>query len=161
MREKFIDLSELLELIRKGNAPTIIKFRGVPYYRDSVSGDYRSPLMLSDQPGLTANTRRNLLTQLAISESLKTTAGGGKKSLDAFWPILDSAEKVYLGHVLKPFRGDVKGIVKRGNNAFEWIRVELIRRTGYEYFTLPTFKAGRMYKGMELDKEYTIGELEL
>ena len=81
-------------------------------------------------------------------------------------PILDEAEKKYLSNVIKPFRGKVKYIVKRNENEseykseyFESIRV--VFEGSYWTLFFPYFEKGTMYKGMELDKEYTLEELGL
>lgn len=77
-------------------------------------------------------------------------------------PILDEAEKRYLSNVIKPFRSEVKYIVKRNENKseyFEDIRVVFEGRYSTLYF--PYFKKGTMYKGMETDKEYSLDDLGL
>lgn len=70
--------------------------------------------------------------------------------------ILDDAEKRYLSAVIRPFRNDVTEICKNGGKEFEYIRFN-----GRKYFFLPSFYAGTMYKGMELDRWYTLEELGL
>lgn len=75
-------------------------------------------------------------------------------------PILDDVEKKYLSAVIKPFRSRVKYIVKIIScDEFE----QCIEIAFYnEYCTyLPYFKANTMYKGMELNKEYSLEELGL
>lgn len=79
-------------------------------------------------------------------------------------PILDEKEKEYLSNVIKP-----KDIINRlcyiakrqgsfGISAdMEYINIGL----DDEYFSLPYFKKGTMYRGMELDKKYTLEELGL
>lgn len=77
-------------------------------------------------------------------------------------PILDEAEKRYLSNVIKPFRSEVKYIVKRNENKseyFEDIRVVFEGRYSTLYF--PYFEKGTMYKGMETDKEYSLDDLGL
>ena len=79
--------------------------------------------------------------------------------------ILDDDEKEYLGNVIKPFRDRVIVIVKGtipGYNGKEFISFlvqspELCK----EYFSLPMFDMGTMYKGMKPDKKYTLEELGL
>ncbi len=74
--------------------------------------------------------------------------------------ILDKEEKEYLEAVLRPFKDRVDRIVKYFNS-----RVN--RQFIYIFFTddvgikLPYFKANTMYKGMEVDKKYTLKELGL
>lgn len=72
-------------------------------------------------------------------------------------PILDEAEKEYLSNVIKPFRNRVKYIAKYEDCGKELIYINL----EYEEISLPYFEPKAMYKGMELDKEYTLEELGL
>lgn len=75
-------------------------------------------------------------------------------------PVLDDAEREYLSAVIRPFRNRVKYIVKTYglSEARQFIRI--IMRDG-EYSNLPFFKGGTMYKGMKVDKQYTLQELGL
>lgn len=93
---------------------------------------------------------------------------GFKKITDFFnWleqeykpPILDDVEKAYLSAVIKPFRKDVEWIEKLNPsslNGKQYLRIELIN----DYFTLPVFEKGTMYKGMKRGKRYTLEELGL
>ena len=75
--------------------------------------------------------------------------------------ILDKEEKEYLSAVIKPFRDEILYIVK--HNA-------LVEDIDYQYISIglsepnmsfPTFRKGTMYKGMELNKKYTLKELGL
>lgn len=72
--------------------------------------------------------------------------------------LLDKVEKKYLSEVIRPFREEVTAIEK------------LETYTGKEYILIilkddsmsfPSFKKGRMYKGLELEKRYTPEELGL
>ena len=74
--------------------------------------------------------------------------------------ILDDVEKAYLSAVIKPFRKDVECIEKLNPsclNGKQYLRIELIN----DYFTIPIFAKGTMYKGMRMGKRYTLKELEL
>lgn len=73
--------------------------------------------------------------------------------------ILDEAEKRYLRGVIRPFRARMKYIMKEDINyaTKEYIRIDL----GREMINLPKFDSGSMYKGMKLNKEYTLEELGL
>lgn len=74
--------------------------------------------------------------------------------------VLDDVEKEYLSAVIKPFRSRVKYIVKIIScDEFEQC-IEIAFYNGYCTY-LPYFKANTMYKGMELDKNYTPEELGL
>ena len=75
-------------------------------------------------------------------------------------PILDDVEKAYLSAVIKPFREDVEYIEKLNPSCLkgkQYLRIELIN----DYFTLPIFAEGTMYKSMERGKRYTLKELGL
>ena len=77
-------------------------------------------------------------------------------------PILDDEEREYLSAVIKPFRKDVEYIVKLPK--FEWIQEAIYIHIGRSWrgnIELPTFKKGMMYKGMEINKRYTLEELDL
>lgn len=73
--------------------------------------------------------------------------------------ILTDKEKAYLTAVAKPFRGDIKYIEKR----FFVLNSEyiMICFRNNETLSFPTFKTGKMYKGMEAKKCYNLEELGL
>lgn len=77
-------------------------------------------------------------------------------------PILDDAEREYLKAVFKPFASRIKSVKKRRCNEMwegtEYIQV-LIKEPAGDNAQLPVFKAGTMYKGMNLNKAYTLDEL--
>lgn len=79
-------------------------------------------------------------------------------------PILNDAEKEYLGNIIKPFRNRIIWIGKSVYIPGEYIEIYLRHYddgcSSYS-IVLPYFKKGTMYKGMELDKEYTLAELGL
>lgn len=74
--------------------------------------------------------------------------------------ILDDAEKRYLRGVIRPFRDKVKSITKfadtRCTEEYIYMVIE-----GPADACLPRFDGNTMYKGMELEKEYTLEELGL
>lgn len=74
--------------------------------------------------------------------------------------ILTDKEKDYLSAVIKPFRGDVEYIEKINHsnvNDDQYLCIALEN----DRCVLPNFKKGTMYKGMEVDKAYTLEELGL
>lgn len=75
--------------------------------------------------------------------------------------ILDEQEKKYLRGVIRPFRDRVKSIKKREHYDHLWqdIVIYIKDHKGHLYF--PEFEPNTMYKGMEVDKEYTLEELGL
>lgn len=73
--------------------------------------------------------------------------------------ILTDKEKAYLSAVINPFREKVEYIQKcfdLGSKAYIYIYV---KKCGSMIF--PTFRKGTMYKGMEVNKKYTLEELGL
>ena len=75
--------------------------------------------------------------------------------------ILTEKEKAYLSSVIKPFREKVESIKKFENyySAQEYIHIAM--KKGTDYCSLPWFRKGTMYKGMEAYKLYTLEELGL
>ena len=73
--------------------------------------------------------------------------------------ILDDTEKRYLSGIIRPFKKMVVFIKKTCNCVgFKWIEIAV---EGNRTITFPGFKNDEMYKGMKLEKEYTIEELGL
>lgn len=73
-------------------------------------------------------------------------------------PILDDKEKEYLSAVIRPWRKKVIHIKKSGTEKSEYLSINIREPFGV---MLPYFKAGTMYKGMELDREYSLEELDI
>lgn len=73
-------------------------------------------------------------------------------------PKLDDKEKEYLSGVIRPFRKYIYGILKRECDGCEYIT--FFNSRGYN-IDLPFFEKGTMYNGMELNREYSLEELEL
>lgn len=71
--------------------------------------------------------------------------------------ILDKQEKEYLSAVIKPFRDRVNYIIKMSGGSGEYIGIYITDDVAF----LPHFKKKSMYKGMELDRKYTLEELGL
>ena len=85
-----------------------------------------------------------------------------KLTLEIEEPILDDAERKYLSGVIRPFRNRICSIVKEGYSNIEYIQIKYDKVGNINtYFSLPSFKVGTMYKGMELNKKYTLKELGL
>ena len=79
-------------------------------------------------------------------------------------PVLDDVEKRYLENVLRPFKKRIKNIRKLSwSNAYEFIQIIMnwLDGTECEYLNLPVFARSKMYKGMELGKQYTLKDLGL
>ena len=75
--------------------------------------------------------------------------------------VLTDEEKEYLSTVLKPFRNEIEYIYKcstyRGEK--EYIAISFKKITRDMFF--PEYPTGTMYKGMMLNKEYSLDELGL
>ena len=88
-------------------------------------------------------------------------------------PILDDVEKKYLSNIITPFRNRILYIAKAetvktyGNpnaKTYECIYImykDSSKKQNPFYMGFPCFEKGTMYKGMELNKEYTLDELGL
>ena len=71
--------------------------------------------------------------------------------------ILDKSETRYLNDVIRPFKNKITYITKICYLNKEYLKFYL----DDDYFILPYFKKGTMYKNMETDKRYTLEELHL
>lgn len=72
--------------------------------------------------------------------------------------ILDEKEKEYLRTVIKPFRDRVCFIKKIGGFTTRQYITIVLKDESVE---MPYFKVNSMYKGMEVDKQYSLKELGL
>lgn len=75
--------------------------------------------------------------------------------------ILTEKEKAYLSAVIKPFREDIEYIEKFKSNYVGKEFIYIVMKKDDDYCKLPRFFKGTMYKGMELNKRYTLEELGL
>lgn len=95
----------------------------------------------------------------SISSTLNKLLNGEYKV--AKMPILDDVEKRYLKGVIRPFRSDVEYIFRCENRSDkkEWIGIRFKSTLCEMYF--PEYPAGTMYRGMVLNRKYSIEELGL
>ena len=104
------------------------------------------------------------LQDWVLSSIIGELLSGERKIIKLPKPILNDAEKEYLGNIIKPFRDRIIWIGKSVYIPGEYIEIYLRHYddgcSSYSII-LPYFKKGTMYKGMELDKEYTLEELGL
>lgn len=75
--------------------------------------------------------------------------------------ILDKTEKEYLANVIRPFRHKIKTIEKTTRISGSSLCYLNILLENNDMANLPDFKKNSMYKGMEVNKEYTLKELGL
>lgn len=78
--------------------------------------------------------------------------------------ILDKTEKAYILNIIKPFKNNVRSIIKLtgffDNNDKEYIQI-CVKSDINEYITLPYFISGSMYNKMKLNYAYSLKELGL
>lgn len=86
----------------------------------------------------------------------ETGASAYNAWLEQEYEILDDVEKAYLSAVIKPFREMVEYIEKRTYTGKEYIAIVIKEDLNVSF---PVFE--KMYKGMELNKKYTLEELGL
>ena len=79
-------------------------------------------------------------------------------------PILDKEEKEYLEAVIRPFRIQIERIYKKhyySDDSYDYLLFDARLHNNRYSFTLPYFEKIKKFKGMELDKAYTLEELGL
>lgn len=74
--------------------------------------------------------------------------------------ILDNVEKRYLSAVIRPFRKRVDSIMKI-SDPLGYEKEYIFIKLDEDSFSLPYFKTGTMYQGMELERAFTLEELGL
>ena len=148
MKEKF-NLIQALELMRKGKKLTF------DYQRDRIKYYF----VKNDELWFKTKSGEEEINGLGIFRiDAKEWEIYEEPKL-----ILDTEEKAYLEAVLRPFKNRILCIHKSSLDDYEylWIGVKSTVFKGLEIFTLPSFKPDTMYKGMEVNKEYTLKELGL
>lgn len=80
--------------------------------------------------------------------------------------ILTEKEKEYLKNVIKPFRNKIEYICVQKSvsdrKTYNHIRIEYLEEDSYyNCFELPMFIEGTMYNGMEIEKYYSLEDLNL
>lgn len=79
-------------------------------------------------------------------------------------PVLDVAERKYLFEVIRPFRNKITYIVKAIHYEADrqYISIKTKGKNGFiDSLNFPDFEKDTMYKGMVIDKPYTLEELGL
>lgn len=102
-------------------------------------------------------TIRNNGTYYCLEFDSENTIIRAEKSIRKCKIILDKEEKRYLNDVIRPFRNKVTYIKKLCYLNQEHLVIQL----DYDYFYLPYFIKGTMYKNMETEKRYTLEDLHL
>lgn len=102
-------------------------------------------------------TIRNNGTYYCLEFDNENTIIRAEKSIRKCKNILDKEETRYLNDVIRPFKNKVRFIKKLCYLNQEHLVIQL----DYDYFYLPYFIKGTMYKNMETDKRYTLEDLHL
>ena len=85
-----------------------------------------------------------------------------KRKLCEEHQILSEEEKEYLNKAIRPFRNEVEHLIKWRHPNFRSDKMFIgILCLNNEIKALPYFESNTMYKGMELNKKYTLEELGL
>ena len=107
--------------------------------------------------------RYHLIQEWSDSSILDDLLLGRVEIVKTVKAILDEAEKRYLSQIIRPFKDQVIAIAKRSDNYGEFIDIMIdegeIGDCGNIY--LPYFKPDSMYKGMKVEREYTLDQLGL
>ena len=75
-------------------------------------------------------------------------------------PILDDVEKEYLSAVIKPFRKKIM-YIRKNKSLINGMQYLIIGIYDDDYMHFPYLDDDSMYKGMEVNKEYSLEELDL
>lgn len=79
-------------------------------------------------------------------------------------PVLDEVERKYLSEVIRPFRKKITHITKiiHYRTGRQYISITTKGKDGFiESLNFPDFENDTMYKGMKIDRQYTLEELGL
>ena len=100
------------------------------------------------------------------SSKIEDLLSGDKEIIKLPKPILNSKEKEYLSLIIKPFRDNATiTITKRcasfSHNYFIEISIRQYDTNLCDIICLPRFKMHTMYKGMRLNRRYTLELLDL
>lgn len=135
-------------------------------YKDEIIEEYQNLMKTTAIDG-DGNRMNKAIRTIAYKHCRKILLGASnpfKWLCEEYkYPILDDEEKTYLREVVRPFRCYVKYISKEIAFIEDRCRIKIVVKQSYdgnceEWIILPSFK-GDMYKGMELDRNYTLEEL--
>lgn len=79
-------------------------------------------------------------------------------------PVLDEVERKYLSEVIRPFRNKIIHITKTIHYGTDkqYISIKTKGKDGFlDSLNFPNFDNDTMYKGMKINREYTLEELGL
>ena len=127
------------------------------FYKNEIKEQYEDYKKFSDNDTFTQDLADVLF---AIWKKHRTTRGDLLDWLCEEHRILDKEEKEYLSTIIKPFRDRITCISKEQTLGETKERI-IIKYDNDSRMALPSFEKGTMYKGVELEKEYTLKELWL
>ena len=99
-----------------------------------------------------------------VTSSLGELLTGEKRITKLPELILDEKEEEYLSNIIKPFKDSVVWIAKYKYDDYDdsyFIQIKLVKNNRSDFISLPCFEGDTMYKGMRINKEYTLAELGL
>ena len=132
-------------------------------YKDEIIEEYQNLIKTTAIDG-DGNRMNKAIRTIAYKHCRKILLGASnpfKWLCEEYkYPILDDVEREYLSAVIKPFRKKISCIRKRKDvtKGKKYIQIELCDGDTM-YF--PYLANDEMYKGMELDRNYTFEELGL
>lgn len=139
----------------------IIKPSREEYYINVLVGLVNRTLV----DGATYNIRGMDYTYIKEQDMLTNEIGSIKREFycelcEVKLPLLNEKEREFLKNILKAFSG-IKSIKKCKHfyNGFEFIRLEASNEDNN--IDLDYFKEGQYYNGLEIDRSYTLEELEI
>lgn len=100
----------------------------------------------------------NVTEKRYVANTLQEILYGKLEIIKLPKPILTDKEKKYLSLIIKPWKNEIKYMVKIGCDDMEYIMIVF---DDLKEMPFPHFKKGKYYKGMEWDKEYSLEELGL
>ncbi len=114
-----------------------------------------------DTYGLSLICFNENFTQNEIKELQKMYKRKIKLTLEVEEPVLYEVERKYLSDVISPFRDRVNYISKETDIIDDYETIHICYDKKERLLIFPMFKKNSVYKGMKLNKEYTLEELEL
>lgn len=122
---------------------------------------YKDNILNAAQSNITCCVHSKILQLDCVKDCSKCKKAAMKWLLEEYKePVLDDVERKYLSATIKPFRKMIAYIVKAQDfdDGKQCIRIILQNGDGMHF---PYLNDDAMYKGMEVNKEYSLEELGL
>ena len=133
----------------------ILKKGDIVDYYSYVNDDYFSVVIINDKVTSKHFQELNECKIIKVQHPIKY-----ETIYEAPRIILDKKEKEYLEAVIRPFKNRVIAINCYALS-FDGAYIMITLERPFGSIDLPRFEKGTMYKGMQLNKEYTLEELGL